>query len=296
MSILGSYFADTKRIKSAVLKKSCIKFKLAVFYGCKYFTQIFEARKLKELLILIFWICSSMFYFFGQTGFAQTISLDTTLFASDGVEGDNFGAAIAVEDDIMVIAAPWANLESQETSGLVYLYKRDSSSGQWVEHQHLIPAQGHYEDNFSEMNLAIQGETIVVGAPFARANTLQEGAVYIFEPDGSDIWTETARLTDLSVGTVGHFGASVAIKDDLLAVGAPQTSLNGHGRVAIFQRDTSADEQWTLVSRLYGYESFQSSVDDAGNARYFGSALAFKDDLLIVGSSRTSVMLNCIQN
>ena len=289
MSILGSYFADSKRRESDFFKLPCSKFKTVGLFQYNICWLDFNVDIVKRLLVLIIWICPCVLILFSQSGYSQTLSLDTTLLSSDGAEGDNFGSAIAVKGDIMVIAAPWANLEEQDTSGLVYLYRRDPSSGQWVEHQHLIPAQGHYEDNISEMNLAIDDETIVVGAPFARANTLQEGAVYIFEPDDSGVWNETTRLTDISVGTVGHFGASIALQDDLLAVGAPQTSLNGHGRVAIYQRDTENENQWTLLTRLYGYESFQSSVDDAGNARYFGSAVAFKDDLLIIGSSRTSV-------
>ncbi len=215
------------------------------------------------------------------------ISVTERLSADDGIEGDNFGSAIAIDDNIMVVAAPWADHE--ETSGLIYVYLRESESQPWVFHQHLVPALGHFEDNFQQMTLVIDGDTIIVGAPYARINVAQEGAVYIFEQDNQGQWSESKRLTDISVGTFGHFGTSLSLDGNILAIGAPETSLDRHGRVGIFDRNRGGENEWGRVTTLYGYANFSSSVDDAGNARNFGSAVALKDDMLFIGASRASV-------
>ena len=155
---------------------------------------------------------------------AQEIAVETKLVAGEGTEGDNFGSALAIDGDVMVVAAPGADVGGVETSGAVYVFLRDPTSGEWLEHQHLLPANGDFGDSFLEMSLAIEGDTIVVGAPYTTLQDFQEGVVYVFERDqgGPGIWGEVAQLSDVSVDDGGHFGSGVALEGDLLVVGAPQ--------------------------------------------------------------------------
>ena len=51
------------------------------------------------------------------------------MVAGDGAEGDNFGSTVAVDGDVMVVAAPWADVGGVETSGAVYVFLRDPASG-----------------------------------------------------------------------------------------------------------------------------------------------------------------------
>ncbi len=217
------------------------------------------------------------------------VAVDRKILADNGVEGDQFGAAVAVDGGVMVIAAPNAGSGEGGTSGLVYVYLRDADTGEWREHQQLVPSQGHFEDNFLDMTLVVRGTTIVVGAPYADIDRFQEGAVYVFESDADGNWAQTARLVNAGVGSNGHFGTSVALDGDLLAVGSPQESLDRHGRVDVFERHRGGENQWGHVATLHGYANFVSAVDDAGYARNFGSAVLLQGDQLIVGSSRTSV-------
>ena len=114
---------------------------------------------------------------------AQEVAVETKVVAGDGAEGDNFGSAIAVDGDVMVVAAPWADVGGIATSGAVYVFLRDPASGEWLEHQHLLPANGDFGDSFLELTLAVEGDTIVVGAPYATLRDFQEGVVYVFERD-----------------------------------------------------------------------------------------------------------------
>ncbi|MDH3638236.1 MAG: FG-GAP repeat protein [Gammaproteobacteria bacterium] len=217
------------------------------------------------------------------------VQVEATMLADDGSDGDGFGAAVAIDGDLMAVAAPGADAPAGETSGTVYLYLRDAETGEWRAHQQLVPAQGHFDDNFLDMTLAIDGDTIAVGAPYADIDRFQEGAVYLFEPDTDGNWVETARLADARIDFNGHFGTGLALDGDLLAVGSPQESLDRHGRVDIFERNRGGDNQWGHVTTLYGYAGFASAVDDAGNARAFGGAVILRGDQLLVGSKDASV-------
>jgi hypothetical protein len=47
----------------------------------------------------------------------QEILVDTKLLAADGVDRDNFGAALAIEGDTLVVAAPWADADGSPSRG-----------------------------------------------------------------------------------------------------------------------------------------------------------------------------------
>ena len=209
--------------------------------------------------------------------------VEDAIRASDGAEGDNFGASLVVAGDIMVVAAPWADLE--ETAGAVYVYVRDTDSGAWVEHQHLLPVSGTFGDSFLQLNLAIEGETIVVGAPYTTLRNFQEGVVYIFDRDAEGMWTQTARLTDPSVDHGGHFGGSLALEGNTLVIGAPQDSSDRNGLVYVFDRD--AGGAWIRSATIT-----HSAVNDAAFPKSFGASVSLDGDLLLIGAPRTLLAFN----
>jgi len=58
------------------------------------------------------------------------IPIDTKLLADDAVDLDNFGAALAIEADILAVAAPGADLDDADqvdSSGVVYMFLRDQT-------------------------------------------------------------------------------------------------------------------------------------------------------------------------
>ena len=209
--------------------------------------------------------------------------VEDALRASDGAEGDTFGASVVVAGDIMIVAAPWADRDG--TAGAVYVYLRDTVTGAWVEHQRLLPAAGTFGDSFLQLNLAIEGETIVVGAPDTTLRDFQEGAVHVFERDNEGLWAQSARLADPGVDHGGHFGGSLALEGSTLVVGAPQDSSDRNGLVYIFDRDV--DNVWTRSATIT-----HSAVNDAAFPKSFGASVSLDGDLLLVGAPRTLLALN----
>lgn len=130
--------------------------------------------------------------------------------------------------------------------------------------------------------VAVDGDTVVVGAPFEDSSStgingagdnnglLQSGAVFVLVRDHSGLWTQEAYIKAPNTASGDWFGYSVALSGDTLAVGAPLT--NGKGAVYVYVREGGL---WSLQAQL------QPSSLDASDQ--FGSAVALSADTLVVG-------------
>ncbi len=135
-----------------------------------------------------------------------------------------------------------------------------------TEDQHLTASDGELGDRFG-FSVAIDGDTIVIGAPgdFFDSN---EGAAYVFTRT-DDAWIETQTLTASDGQDFDHFGNSVAIEGDTIVVGAS----SGEGAAYIFTR---ADNTWT--------ETQQLTPPDGQDFGGFASSVAIDGDTIVIGA------------
>jgi len=147
---------------------------------------------------------------------------EAVLKASDG--DLSFGDSIASSGDTIVVGSTGANSDQ----GVAYVFVKPAAgwTGTLSENAKLSASDGVTGDRFG--SVAISGDTIVVGAPYASvgANELQ-GAAYVFvKPVGgwSGMLQENAKLTAGSTtGRSGdHFGGTVAVAGDTIAAGEAQ--------------------------------------------------------------------------
>ncbi|MEM1183872.1 MAG: hypothetical protein AAGI53_02615 [Planctomycetota bacterium] len=129
-----------------------------------------------------------------------------------GQLGAEFGGAVAVDGNTLVIAAPQAG------SGRVNVYELSTGT-----HQHmLLPPIGI--KNFGE-SVAIHADRIVVGAP---SDGQSPSAAVVFDAgSGEVIQSLTSRVAEFS-----QFGASVDVDDQRVIVGDPFL-----GRAYVFDGD-----------------------------------------------------------
>ncbi len=149
-------------------------------------------------------------------------------------------------------------------SGLGFLL-----GAQPVEGQSRPDAAGGARAAFASA-VAVSGSEVLVGragSPFTPA-----GAVHVFGPDGAGVWRETGSFAAAGVKPADRFGAALAVRGDLLAVGAPGT--NGQGVVHLFERRNG---RWTEVATL--------AAPDPRPGDNFGQALALDDGLILVGAT-----------
>ena len=148
----------------------------------------------------------SAVYLFIKNG--ATWSLAQKLIASDAAPTALFGSAVAISQDILVVAAPGDDTAAGQNAGSVYVFTR--ANGVWTESQKLVASDGGVNGHFGQ-SVAIDGSAIGVGAPSSGGS----GAAYVFDNNGTG-WTERKKFVSDSGGQ--EFGASVSISGSSIAV------------------------------------------------------------------------------
>src|SRR5205807_2445469 len=122
-------------------------------------------------------------------GGADTWGQVKKLIASDGVQGDSFGA-VGIDGDTVVVGAGGKNT----STGAAYIFERNQGGAEnWGQVKELTASDAAQGDTFG--NAAwINGDTVVVGAVGKNSAT---GAAYIFERNqgGAEKWGQVKELT-----------------------------------------------------------------------------------------------------
>ncbi|MEQ8854615.1 Ig-like domain-containing protein [Gimesia sp.] len=236
----------------------------------------------------------------------DTWDFHSTIYApTNGVEPGYyfFGQSVAIDGNVLIIGASYA--DDGDLAGSVYLYELNEGADPgheddvWV-HQRTFtqPADGLFGapfprgfgpsvSNFGH-SLAIQGQTIVVGAPNADVDETAKraGAVYVFMTDDGWNTYSTSKLTASDATEYAYFGEAVAISEDenTIIAGDPYHNFgdpSGYqdGAVYLFSRDTSGtaspgDDNWSEFKMLTAVETdsrFGSSVDIENGIAVIGS-------------------------
>ena len=200
-----------------------------------------------------------------ETGWRQTAELA----ASDGAAGDLFGKSVDLTDDLIIVGAPGDDNENGDNAGAAYVFLKGSMG--WSEQARLVASDGAEDDYFAR-SVAINGSTIAVGAPLADATAGDDaGKVYTFASEGS-LWNEQAILTVAEGAASDNLGASVALENTTLVIGAPQDEM-GSGRVYVFEQIGGS---WVQEAELIG------SDNELGDA--LGTDVDIHDNYILTGA------------
>jgi len=211
---------------------------------------------------------------FAATSYTQV----TEVSPSDPSDGQFFGLATAINDDVAVVGAPDGfDPFFVDGAGAVYVYVKSDTG--WVFQQKLVasdgPGSGGFEFGFA---VDIAGNTLAVGAPGRKADG-KTGAVYVFtRPDPAGPWTEQAIITS---STPRPFGMSVALRGGTLVAGALEDRVsNGApsdtGMAFVFVR-SGGDwiEQGNLIS------------EDIPDRPRYGVSVGIRGNTVVVGAENT---------
>ncbi len=210
-------------------------------------------------------------YVFVRTG--TVWAQQAKLTASDAASYDAFGIAVAISGETIVVGATGDD-DNGPGSGSAYVFVR--SSGTWTETAKLTASDGTDSDAFGRA-VAIDGNTILVGATDTAANNaLHAGAAYVFAYNGT-MWSEQAKLTASDAGAYDRFGYAVALDGDTALVGAHQDNDDGadSGSAYVFVRSGST---WSQQAKL--------TASDAAASDFFGHAVTLVGDTALIGAYR----------
>ena len=203
-----------------------------------------------------------------------------------GVEGDKFGYAVAVEGDIAVIGA-YQDDGNGADSGAAYVFTR--VEGVWTQAAKLTASDGAAYDNFG-ISAAVDGDTVVVGAPGNDGAGADSGSVYVFvKPTGG--WatsTETAKLTASDGAALDYFGYSVAVDGDTVLVGAYQddddeNDSEDSGSAYVFTKPNSSGG-WADWDPMADTETAKLTASDGADDDWFGISVALDGNTAVIGA------------
>lgn len=130
-----------------------------------------------------------------------------------------FGSSVDVYGDTVVVGAPSKDKGNNSNQGAAYVYTYDGANKTWTYHTTLWASDGATGDYFGQ-SVAISGNTIVVGAPYADVNSnANQGAAYVFVNNGG-VWTEEQKIMDIGGTAQALFGVSVDISLDTIVIGS----------------------------------------------------------------------------
>ena len=198
-------------------------------------------------------------------------TLERELVPPNGGAGMRFGTSIAIDGSTIVVGSPsFSGIGYGSGRADVFHLGKDG----WI-HLTRLDAPSPQSTAWFGMSVAITPRMISIGAP--RENPAQSagfpahpGVVHFFTRHGDDIsasWTHAYCLTSPEpwCGTAQYrpeaFGMSLAMRGDLLAVGASESCNpdaaddkhpegEGSGAVYLFQRIDDAEMSWLFNARM----------------------------------------------
>ena len=191
-----------------------------------------------------------------------------------------FGTTVAIDGDTAVIGngSPLGTLNSA-----AFVFTRTANT--WTQTQQLV-ANDQQPLDFFGSSIAIEGDTIVVGARESRTATLPpEGAAFVFTRT-SNTWTQTQRIIDDVPVANDRFGSEVAIDGDAVLIGGGVSS----PAVNVFAKtgDTWIKEHVLVQTTPEEFDFFgfglaidgetvisSAALTDVGNVTNAGSAYVF---------------------
>ncbi len=189
------------------------------------------------------------------------------LAAPDGEVGDTFGRSVAIDGNTILVGAPNDDINRVD-QGSVRVFA-DSGNG-WEQQQVLSRSDGLRIERFG-ISLAIDGNHLIIGAPFRPPDTPQrQGAVYFYSRTG-DIWDEGQQVLPPD-DTPTRFGRSVDLQNGTAVIGTGDFPVDG------------SVHQYAFDGNEWGQQVEHFSSDGVDTGQYLGFSVALDGDTIVSGA------------
>ena len=203
-------------------------------------------------------------------------------FGGTATEDKSFGRAIALDNNIVAVGAPNAEVNGTLLAGQVTLFERNVTTNEWVEIQTILPIQPSFRLGFGK-SIALSNDLLFIGAP--ATNTSLAGRVDVYERNNTTgQWSRIHVLTGGDVNDADEFGAALSIFGDRLLVGAPTKDIVTSGaptledRGVVFLFEKSGTGAWEEEEQIV------STFSNANTSNDFGVSVAQTSDYIFIGS------------
>lgn len=200
---------------------------------------------------------------------------------------DNFGTAVAISGDTIVVGAPAEDSNavavngngadnSAAESGAAYVFVRHGAT--WSQQGYVKASNTGAADSFG-YSVSVSGDTMVVGAYLEDSDARgingnqvndragNSGAAYVFVRNAG-AWSQQSYLKASNTGAGHYFGKSVALDGDTILAGAKYA-----GAAYAFVRSGSTWAQQALLTPAPQAHLFGGAVAVSGNTAVVGAVL-----------------------
>ena len=123
--------------------------------------------------------------------------------------------SVSIDGDTVVVGANGEDTGGA-TAGAAYVFTRSGTT--WTQQQKIQASDAQANTNFG-YSVAIDGDTVIIGAQLEDTGGINAGAAYIFTRSGTT-WTQQAKIISSDLQAGDEFGISVSISGDTIVVGA----------------------------------------------------------------------------
>ena len=192
----------------------------------------------------------------------EEVSLPDKLLAPDGAEGDQFGLAIATNENYTLIGSHRDD-DNYKDSGSAYLF--DMATGEMVQ-KFIAPdgARGHYFG----WSVALNEDYALIGS---RYDNQRSGSAYLFDIATGEM---VQKFVAPDAANNDQFGYSVALDENYALIGSYHASNGEH-------TDSGAAYLFDITTGEF-VQKFQAH--DPEYLDHFGSAVAVEGDYVVISS------------
>jgi hypothetical protein len=189
-----------------------------------------------------------------------------------------FGQAFALDGNSIVVGAREAYANNHGEAGAIFLF--DFNGSTTIQKARISASDGNHWDMLG-YSVDMSGDLIVGGA-FGEdiAGNSNSGAAYLFKREANGTITELGKLIHEDPKSGDYFGVSIAIENDIVAVGAHEDDVlvsgsnrSNAGSVTLFKVDGAGN-----ITR-----SATLTAPSPASSVYFGRTVSMAGNFLAVG-------------
>jgi hypothetical protein len=202
------------------------------------------------------------------------------LVAADAADDDLFGVTVDVSGDYAVVGADGDDGAGTDRGAAYVFYRNQGGADNWGQVKKLVASDAANSDGFG-FSIALDGDTLIVGASGEDGSGTGRGAAYIFSRNqgGADNWGQVIKLVAGDPEDDDQFGYAVTVMGDIALVGSPGSDGAGSNRGAayVFSRDLGGLDAWGQVKKVV--------PSDPADDVWLGTALSIDDGLAVIGAA-----------
>jgi len=212
--------------------------------------------------------------------------LEDSIPSPTGKSKRNFGAAISISGDHILIGAPGNESGTPENSGEAYLYKYSEDTVELITQ--IVPAANTLGSLFGK-SVGMKDSTLFIGAPKGNLDGNLSGGVYLFEFSNGVVQEKYSFYSETGVNYNEQFGWDFDFNSDKIIVGARHSNSSGYHSGVAYAYQFSHDSA-TFIGEIEPKNGpFTSDLD--GNYE-FGTSISISGSKLVIGAPCTNTNNN----